>query len=65
MAYGADYFYWKNHPDTSRHPFFFPEHSNASRYPAINKEIEERFSRELVEKISHKNALKFIENIYK
>lgn len=65
IAYGADYFYWKDHPDTSRHPFFFPEHADASVYPAINKEIEQRFSHELVEKISHKNALRFIENIYK
>lgn len=65
MAYGADYFYWKDHPDTSRHPFFFPEHSNASGFPAINREIEKRFSSELVEKISHRNALNFIENMYK
>ncbi len=65
IAYGADYFYWKDHPDTSRHPFFFEEHSNASVYQAVNKEIKERFSTELVEKISHKNALQFIESIYK
>lgn len=65
MAYGADYFYWKDHPDKSRHPFFFPEHSNASVYPALNKEIEERFSPELTEKISHQNALNFIERMYK
>lgn len=65
IAYGADYFYWKDHPDTSRHPFFFEEHSNASAYPGINEEIEKRFSSELVEKISHKNVLNFIERIYK
>nr|WP_315028217.1 membrane dipeptidase [uncultured Chryseobacterium sp.] len=65
IAYGADYFYWKDHPDTSRHPFFYPEHANASAYPQINKEIEARFSLELAEKISHKNALNFIENICK
>ncbi|NIF05887.1 peptidase [Chryseobacterium sp. Tr-659] len=65
IAYGADYFYWKDHPDKSRHPFFFPEHSNASVYPAINDEIEKRFSTEIVEKISHNNALNFIERIYK
>ncbi|WP_347219198.1 membrane dipeptidase [Chryseobacterium sp.] len=64
IAYGADYFYWKDHPDTSRHPFFFEEHANASAYPTVNKEIEERFSFELMEKISHKNVLKFIENLY-
>ncbi|QIY89990.1 dipeptidase [Chryseobacterium gallinarum] len=61
IAYGADYFYWKDHPDTSRHPFFFPEHANAATYPAINKEIEQRFSHEIMEKISHKNVLNFIE----
>lgn len=65
LAFGADYFYWKDHPDISRHPFFFEEHSNASVYPAINQEIETRFSSELMEKISHENALRFIENIYK
>ena len=65
IAYGADYFYWKDHPDKSRHPFFFPEHSNASAYPAINNEIEKRFSSELAEKISHGNVLNFIENMYK
>ncbi|PWN71405.1 peptidase [Chryseobacterium phosphatilyticum] len=65
ISYGADYFYWKDHPDTSRHPFFFPDHADASAYPAINNEIEERFSAELVEKISHKNALSFIERIWK
>ncbi|REC42889.1 dipeptidase [Chryseobacterium pennipullorum] len=62
IAYGADYFYWKDHPDLSRHPFFFPEHADASVYPAINKEIEKRFSSELVEKISHRNVLTFIKN---
>lgn len=65
IAYGADYFYWKDHPDTSRHPFFFEEHCNASAYLEINKEIEKRFSSELLEKISHRNALDFIENMYK
>ncbi|ROI05771.1 peptidase [Chryseobacterium sp. G0240] len=63
IAYGADYFYWKDHPDTSRHPFFFEQHSNASVYPSINKDIEERFSSEMAEKISHKNVLNFIEGI--
>lgn len=65
MAFGADYFYWKDHPDKSRHPFFFPEHANASVYPAVNNEIEKRFSSGLAEKISHRNALNFINNIYK
>ncbi|WP_313091308.1 dipeptidase [Chryseobacterium flavum] len=63
IAYGADYFYYKDHPDTSRHPFFFTGHSDASVYPMINEEIKEKFSPELAGKISHKNALDFIESI--
>ncbi|WP_306595839.1 dipeptidase [Chryseobacterium sp. WLY505] len=65
IAYGADFFFCKNHPDKSRHPFFFEGYDDASAFNAINTEIEKRFSSELVEKISHKNALNFIENLYK
>ncbi|MDR6369915.1 microsomal dipeptidase-like Zn-dependent dipeptidase [Chryseobacterium bernardetii] len=64
IAYGADFFFCKNHPDKSRHPFFFEGYNDASAFNAINKEIEKRFSSELLEKISHKNALNFIENMY-
>jgi len=65
IAYGADFFFCKNHPDKSRHPFFFEGYDDASAFNSINKEIEKRFSSELVKKISHKNALNFIENMYK
>lgn len=65
IAYGADFFFCKNHPDKSRYPIFFEGYDDASVYNAINKEIEKRFSPELVEKISHRNALSFIENMYK
>ena len=65
IAYGADFFFWKNHPDQSRYPIFFEGYDDASVFNAINKEIEKRFSSELLEKISHKNALDFIENMYK
>ncbi|PXW17900.1 MULTISPECIES: membrane dipeptidase [unclassified Chryseobacterium] len=64
LAYGADFFFWKNHPDKSRYPVFFEGYDDASVFNAINKEIEKRFSSELAEKISHKNALDFIENMY-
>lgn len=65
VAYGADFFFCKNHPDKSRYPFFFKGYDDASAFNAINKEIEKRFSHELMEKISHKNALNFIKNMYK
>ncbi|PWW29281.1 dipeptidase [Chryseobacterium sp. AG844] len=65
VAYGADFFFCKNHPDKSRHPFFFKGYDDASAFNAINKEIEKRFSHELMEKISHRNALNFIKKMYK
>lgn len=65
VAYGADFFFCKNHPDKSRHPFFFKGYDDASAFNAINKEIEKRFSHELMGKISHRNALNFIKDMYK
>ncbi|PQA93273.1 peptidase [Chryseobacterium shigense] len=63
IAYGADFFYCKNHPDKSRHPFFFKGYDDASALNTMNSRIERDFSSEIMEKISHKNALKFIEKI--
>ncbi|WP_426478543.1 dipeptidase [Chryseobacterium sp. CBSDS_008] len=65
VAYGADFFFCKNHPDKTRHPFFFQGYDDASAFNMINKEIEKRFSSGLAEKISHRNALNFIKDMYK
>lgn len=35
LAFGADYFDTRDHPDPSRKPFYFPEHTPASVYPGI------------------------------
>ncbi len=64
VCFGADYFYTKSHPDPSRMPFFFPEHHDAGCYPSIIKGLSERVSGEITAKISHKNALNFIKNIW-
>ncbi|WP_223559537.1 dipeptidase [Chryseobacterium lathyri] len=61
IAYGADFFYDKGHPDKSRYPFFFEGYDNASLFNTTNSRIEKDFSTEIMEKISHKNALDFIE----
>lgn len=63
IAYGADFFYCKNHPDKSRYPFFFEGYDDAAAMNVINSKIERDFSPEIMEKISYKNALKFIESI--
>ncbi|WP_291879104.1 membrane dipeptidase [Chryseobacterium sp.] len=63
IAYGADFFFCKNHPDKSRFPFFFEGYDDASALNSINERLEKDFSTELMEKISYKNALNFIERI--
>ncbi|KMQ65072.1 peptidase [Chryseobacterium angstadtii] len=63
IAYGADFFYCKDHPDTSRHPFFFKGYDDASAFNSINEKIEKDFSGEIMEKISYKNALRFMEGM--
>lgn len=63
LAYGGDFFYDKNHPDKSRYPFFFNEFENSTAYNSINKRLSENFSTEIMEKISHKNAIEFLKTI--
>lgn len=63
IAYGGDFFFDKEHPDKSRYPFFFDEFKDAKAYNSINKKLSEDFSVELMEKVSHKNALDFIKRI--
>lgn len=60
IAYGADFFYWKDHPDKSRYPLFFDEFQDATAYHSVNKKISDDLSPETMEKISHKNAIDFI-----
>ena len=60
IAYGGDFFHDKDHFDQSRYPFFFDEFNDATAYNAINKILTEQFSAEIMEKISHTNALEFI-----
>lgn len=60
LAYGGDFFFDKSHPDKSRYPFFFDEYNNATAYNNINRRLSEDFSPELMRKISHQNAEKFL-----
>lgn len=64
IAYGADFFFDDEHPDQSRYPFFFDEFKDATMYNSINKRLSENFSPEIMEKISHKNALDFIKRLW-
>lgn len=64
IAFGADYFDERMIPDQERRPFFYPQHENASKFPAIlNEMLEIGFSKDQLEKISHKNAQDFISRL--
>ena len=64
ICYGADYFYTKSNPDKSRIPFYFKEHENAGRYPQINDAMDQRFGKEVTNKVSSENALEFINRLW-
>lgn len=64
VCYGADYFYHKNHPDKSRIPFYFEAHENASCYSDINSYVEKRFGSDVCDNLSHKNALRFLNELW-
>lgn len=65
VAYGADYFYTKSHPDQSRIPFYFKEHDNAGNYPEINEGLEQQFGREQTQRISFQNAFNYMQRNWK
>ncbi len=65
IVFGADFFYPKDFPDPSREPLFFPEHANASQYPALLHQIAEHgFSEADLKALAHGNVVKFLEQIW-
>ena len=65
ICFGADYFSTGNHPDPSRDPYYFKEHENAGRYPAIIKSIHDEVSPDAIEAISSKNVMRYLNNIWR
>lgn len=65
MCFGADYFYTKDFPDKSRHPFYFPIAENASKYPSILEKLFESISSDQLEKLAYKNCQRFFSNLWK
>ncbi|AQX51400.1 dipeptidase [Elizabethkingia anophelis] len=64
LAYGGDFFYDKDHPDKSRYPFFFKGMDDATAYNTINERLMKVYEPEIVNKISHQNALRFIRELW-
>ena len=64
VAFGADYFYEPEVPDPDYQPLYWPEHRNASRYPAIVQALRAAFSEAQLEKLCYRNAANFIQRIW-
>ncbi len=64
ICFGADYYGTDDHPDRSRAPFYFKAHANATCYPSILDQISEQISPDLVEDISYKNAMHYLNRIW-
>jgi membrane dipeptidase len=64
MCFGADFFYTQDFPDPSRHPFYFPNVENASKYPSILDNLSENLSITQLEKLSFKNAQSFFKTLW-
>ncbi len=64
ISFGADFFHTGSHPDQSRRPFYHLGQDDSSCYPSILKIVGQRNTPELVEKMSHRNALDFIGRIW-
>jgi membrane dipeptidase len=65
LAFGADYFYVKDHPDKSRIPFYFAGHVNAGKYPQILQELSAEHSEERLRALSYENVLNYVERNWK
>ncbi|WP_185214520.1 membrane dipeptidase, partial [Sphingobacterium mizutaii] len=61
ITYGADFYYDKLNP---AYPRFFDTLGNAAVYPDINEKLENMYSSEIADKISHKNALNFMKKVF-
>lgn len=65
LCFGADYFYVKALTDPKRVPLYFPEHENASSYPHVLEQLQEKgLSEEFLKKISYQNTLDFVNRIW-
>ncbi len=64
VAYGADFFFSKNHPDKSRIPFYHREHENSASYIGLNEHIEKQFGSDICDNVSYKNAIEFLKRLW-
>lgn len=64
ICFGADYFNTDSHPDRSRVPFYFKEHTDATCYPSIIEKISQLVSPDAIETISSKNVMNYLTKLW-
>ncbi len=61
LCFGADFFYRPALKDPTRIPLFFPEHIDATKYPRILQDLNDRgMSLEQAHKLAYQNAIDFM-----
>jgi microsomal dipeptidase-like Zn-dependent dipeptidase len=64
ICFGADYFYTKDFPDKSRHPFYFPFVENAGKYPTLLESLSESLSPSQLRKLASENVFNFYQTLW-
>ena len=65
ICFGADYFYFADHPDPERFPFYHAAHEQAgSSYNFILEQLQGMLPQEQLQNLAYRNAQKFIERIW-
>lgn len=64
LCFGADFFYTKDFPDKSRHPFYFPLVEDASRYPSFLDELSDLLNQSQLEKLAYRNCQRFFKDLF-
>jgi microsomal dipeptidase-like Zn-dependent dipeptidase len=64
IAFGADFFYTQDFPDSSRHPIYFPLAENASKYQGILEHLSQELSEVQLGKLAYENVFHFYQKLW-
>ena len=64
IGFGADFFYTKDFPDKSRHPFYFPLAENAGKYPALLESLSKSLDESRLRKLASENVFNFYQKLW-
>lgn len=64
ICFGADFFYTKDFPDKSRHPFYFPLAENAGKYPSILEGLSKSLDEPQLRKLASENVFNFYQKLW-